>query len=58
MKRFALLAAGLGAVVACIAWQTGAAQGQAAGNSGLRLNLVGIAVSDYPKSQAFYERVM
>ena len=58
MKRFALLAAGLGAVVACIAWQTGAAQGQAASNSGLRLNLVGIAVSDYAKSQAFYERVM
>src|SRR6185503_3566434 len=58
MKRFALLAAGLGAVVACIAWQTGAAQGQAASNRGLRLNLVGIAVSDYAKSQAFYERVM
>src|SRR6185295_16747671 len=58
MKRFALFAAGLGAVVACIAWQTGAAQGQAASNSGFRLNLVGIAVSDYAKSQAFYERVM
>jgi len=37
--------------------QPGAAQGQAK-SSGLRLSLVGIAVSDYAKSQAFYERVM
>jgi catechol-2,3-dioxygenase len=34
-----------------------AAQGQA-GEQRLRLSLVGIAVSDYQKSQAFYERVM
>ena len=58
MKRFALFAAGLGILVAGIVLQPGAAQGQAEKNSGLRLSLVGIAVSDYPKSQAFYERVM
>jgi catechol 2,3-dioxygenase-like lactoylglutathione lyase family enzyme len=58
MKRFALFAAGLGVLVAGIALQPGAAQGQMGKGSGFRLNLVGIAVSDYPKSQAFYERVM
>ncbi len=58
MKRFALFAAGLGVLVVGIVWQPGAAQGQAGKSSGLRLSLVGIAVSDYPKSQAFYERVM
>src|SRR4249920_1328155 len=58
MKRFAVLAAGLGVLVAGIVLQPGAAQGQAGKSSGLRLSLVGIAVSDYPKSQAFYERVM
>jgi catechol 2,3-dioxygenase-like lactoylglutathione lyase family enzyme len=57
MKRFALFAAGLGVLVAGIALQSGAAQGQGK-SSGLRLTLVGIAVSDYAKSQAFYERVM
>jgi catechol 2,3-dioxygenase-like lactoylglutathione lyase family enzyme len=58
MKRFALFAAGLGVLVAGIVLQPDAAQGQAGKSSGLRLSLVGIAVSDYPKSQAFYERVM
>ena len=58
MKRFALFAAGLGVLVAGIVLQPGAAQGQVGKSSGLRLNLVGIAVSDYAKSQAFYERVM
>ena len=58
MKRFVLFVAGLGVLVAGIALQPGAAQGQAAKSSGFRLSLVGIAVSDYAKSQAFYERVM
>ena len=58
MKRFALFAAGLGVLVAGIVLQPGAALGQAGKSSSLRLSLVGIAVSDYPKSQAFYERVM
>src|SRR5882762_6533384 len=58
MKQFALLGAGLGVLVAAIVLQPGAARGQAGASTGLRLNLVGIAVSDYPKSQAFYERVM
>src|ERR1041384_5349145 len=58
MKRFALFGAGLGITVFGGMLQRGAAQGQAATGSGLRLSLVGIAVSDYPKSQAFYERVM
>ena len=58
MKRFALFTAGLGILVAGIVSQPGAAQGQAGKSSGLRLSLVGIAVSDYQKSQAFYERVM
>jgi catechol 2,3-dioxygenase-like lactoylglutathione lyase family enzyme len=57
MKRFALFAAVLGAFVVWIASQPGAAQGQGRSN-GLRLTLVGIAVSDYAKSQAFYERTM
>jgi catechol 2,3-dioxygenase-like lactoylglutathione lyase family enzyme len=57
MKRFALLAAVLGILVADIVLQPGAARGQGK-SSGLRLSLVGIAVSDYAKSQAFYERVM
>jgi len=57
MKRFALFAAGLGVLVAAIALQPRGAQGQ--GKTGpLSLRLVGIAVSDYAKSQAFYERVM
>src|SRR6266513_6469366 len=58
MKRFALFAAGLGVLVAGIVLQPRAAQGQAGNGSVLRLSLVGIAVSDYSKSQAFYERVM
>lgn len=53
MKWFALCVAGFGVLIAGIA-----AQGQVGKSSGLRLNLVGIAVSDYAKSQAFYERVM
>ena len=57
MKRFALFAAVLGILVAGIVLQPGAARGQGK-SSGLRLSLVGIAVSDYAKSQAFYERVM
>ena len=57
MKRFALLAAVLGILVAGIVLQPAAAQGQGKSSS-LRLSLVGIAVSDYAKSQAFYERVM
>ena len=58
MKRFAWFAAGLGVLIAPIVLQRGAVQGQAVKSSGLTLNLVGIAVSDYQKSQAFYERVM
>ena len=58
MKQFALFGAGLGVLVAALVLQPDAARGQAGASSGLRLNLVGIAVSDYPKSQAFYERVM
>jgi catechol 2,3-dioxygenase-like lactoylglutathione lyase family enzyme len=57
MKRFVLFAVVLGALVAGIALQPGAAHGQGK-SSGLRLALVGIAVSDYAKSQAFYERLM
>ena len=58
MKRFALFVAGLGGLVAGIVLQPGAAQGQVGKSSGFRLTLAGIAVSDYSKSQAFYERVM
>jgi catechol 2,3-dioxygenase-like lactoylglutathione lyase family enzyme len=58
MKRFAPFAAALGVLIAGSMWQPGAALGQVERSSGLRLSLVGIAVSDYPKSQAFYERVM
>ena len=57
MKRLALLTAVLGALVTGIVLQPVAAQGQRK-SSGFRLTLVGIAVSDYAKSQAFYERVM
>ena len=57
MKRFVLLAAVLGVLVAGIMLPPGAAQGQGR-SSAFRLSLVGIAVSDYAKSQAFYERVM
>ena len=57
MKRFALLAAGLGVLVTALVLQPPAAQGQGR-SSGFSLRLVGIAVSDYAKSQAFYERVM
>src|ERR1700752_4462469 len=45
-------------LIAGIVLQPGAARGQAGKNSPLTLSLVGIAVSDYAKSQAFYERVM
>jgi catechol 2,3-dioxygenase-like lactoylglutathione lyase family enzyme len=58
MKGFALFAAGLGVLVAGMVLPPGAAQGQVGRSSSLRLSVVGIAVSDYPKSQAFYERVM
>jgi len=58
MKRFALFALSLGVLVAGVVLQPGAAQGQVGKNDGLSLSLVGIAVSDYAKSQAFYERVM
>ena len=63
MKRFALFAAGLGVVVAGIVLQPGAAQGQVAqggpaGKNGYRATLVGVAASDFAKSQAFYERTM
>ena len=57
MKRLAMSAAVLSVIVTCIAPLPGAAQGQGK-SSGLRLSLVGIAVTDYAKSQAFYERVM
>ena len=58
MKRFALFASVLGVVVAGVMLQPRVAQGQAGKSSGLTLNLIGIAVSDYAKSQAFYERVL
>ncbi|PYR64844.1 MAG: hypothetical protein DMF88_21910 [Acidobacteria bacterium] len=58
MKRIALCAAGLGVLVAGVVFQPAPARGQAGTGSGFKLILVGIAVSDYPKSQAFYERVM
>ena len=58
MKRFALFVAGLGVLVVPIVLQPGAAQGQAVKSNGLTLSLVGIAVSDYQKSQAFYERIL
>ena len=58
MKRFVLFAAGLAVVVAGVLSRPGAAQGQAGTGSGLRLTLVGIAFSDFAKSQAFYEKVM
>ena len=57
MKPFTLFAAGLGILVAGLVPQPGAAQGEVK-SSPLSLRLVGIAVSDYAKSQAFYERVM
>ena len=56
MKWFALSAAVLGVFVAGVAAPPAVAQGQAKNSFSLRL--VGIAVSDYAKSQAFYERVM
>jgi len=58
MKQLALFAAALGVLVAAIVLQPSAARGQGGKSTGLRLNLVGIAVSDYQKSQAFYERIM
>jgi catechol 2,3-dioxygenase-like lactoylglutathione lyase family enzyme len=58
MKRFGLFAAGLAVLIAGVASQPGAAQGQVGKSSGFRLTLVGIAVSDFSKSQAFYEQVM
>jgi catechol 2,3-dioxygenase-like lactoylglutathione lyase family enzyme len=58
MKRFALFALPLSVLVAGVVLQPGPAQGQVGKNDGLSLSLVGIAVSDYAKSQAFYERVM
>src|SRR5438105_8514119 len=58
MKRIALCAAGLAVLVAGVVFQPAPARGQAGTGSGFKLILVGIAVSDYPKSQAFYERVM
>ena len=58
MKRFALFVAGLGVLVVPIVLEPGAAQGQAVKSNGLTLSLVGIAVSDYQKSQAFYERIV
>jgi catechol 2,3-dioxygenase-like lactoylglutathione lyase family enzyme len=60
MKRFALFTAGLGVLVAGILFQPGAAQSQGgpAGKNGFRAILVGVAASDFAKSQAFYEKVM
>jgi catechol 2,3-dioxygenase-like lactoylglutathione lyase family enzyme len=58
MKRFGPLTAVLGVLVVGIVSQPNAAQSQVGKSSGFRLSIVGIAVSDYPKSQAFYERVM
>jgi catechol 2,3-dioxygenase-like lactoylglutathione lyase family enzyme len=58
MKAFGLFAAALGVLVAGMVFQPAAVRGQAAERRGLTLSLVGIAVSDYPRSQAFYERVM
>ena len=56
--RISILASMAAVLIAGIVLQPGAALGQAGKNSALTLSLVGIAVSDYPKSQAFYERVM
>jgi catechol 2,3-dioxygenase-like lactoylglutathione lyase family enzyme len=56
--RNSILASLAAVLVAAIVLQPGAAQGQAGTGRGFTLSLVGIAVSDYPKSQAFYERVM
>jgi catechol 2,3-dioxygenase-like lactoylglutathione lyase family enzyme len=58
MKRFALFVAGLAVLVAPIVLQPGTAQGQGVKGNGFTLSLVGIAVSDYQKSQAFYERTL
>jgi catechol 2,3-dioxygenase-like lactoylglutathione lyase family enzyme len=57
MKRFALLAAVLGVIVVGIVRPPVAAQGEGS-RSVLALRLVGIAVSDYARSLAFYERIM
>jgi catechol 2,3-dioxygenase-like lactoylglutathione lyase family enzyme len=57
MRRFILFASALGVLVAAIASQPRPVHGQSK-SSVFRLSLVGIAVSDYAKSQAFYERVM
>jgi hypothetical protein len=63
MKRFALFALGLGALVVGVLLQSGTAQGQMpqaspAGKNGFRATLVGVAASDFAKSQAFYEHIM
>ena len=58
MKRLALFAVGIGVLVTGVVLQPRVAQGQAGKSSGLTLNLIGVAVSDYAKSQAFYEHVM
>jgi catechol 2,3-dioxygenase-like lactoylglutathione lyase family enzyme len=58
MKRFPVYAAVLvGVLTGRVVLQPAAAQDQGK-SSAFNLRLVGIAVSDYAKSQAFYERVM
>jgi catechol 2,3-dioxygenase-like lactoylglutathione lyase family enzyme len=63
MKRFALVALGLGALVVGVLLQSSTAQGQMpqaspAGKNGFRATLVGVAASDFAKSRAFYEHIM
>ena len=55
MHRLALFAAGVGVLVGTVVMQQGAARAQDNKNTGHRLNVVGIAAKDYPKSQIFYE---
>ena len=57
MKRSALFAAALGVLLG-IALHPGAVQGQGSKGNGLKLTMVGVAASDFARSQAFYEHLM
>ena len=57
MKRFALFAAALGLFFG-MALHPGAVQSQGSKGNGLKLTMVGVAASDFAKSQAFYEHLM
>lgn len=57
MKRFALFTAALG-VLFGMALHPGAVHAQTGKGDGLKLTMVGVAASDFAKSQEFYEHLM